>query len=419
MIPSIRQAVSRLTIYCRGLLLLVLALPLHAQTSTQPKLGIEDTAPTEALRGQPVQDVRVVGNEVVPTAVILNLVRTHAGDRFDPATVQEDYQRIFGLRKFADVQARVEPTNTGVVVIFEVTEQKQVREVVFRGNTAIKTDTLRASIDIHPGESIDTFRIAVAKRAIERLYNDKIHPYAHVNVPMDELTKNGSLIFDIVEGPSVRVRNIDFVGAKSFTEERLKQQIETKVWFPVIRPGKLEPETIEDDVAALRRYYESKGFFDVRVGRKLIVSPDTSEVQIDFVIDEGVRYRIGKVLFKGNTSLTEAKLRDGLKLTEGMVFDSDLQQRDVRTMVRDYSPLGFIYQQQSTDPDYLQIRQKRVFGSQPGTVDLIYDISEGKPFNLGHIIVKGNNRTQDKVLLRETAHATGPTLRFRRGAGCG
>lgn len=377
-----------------------------AQT-TAPRAGIEDAGPTEALRGQIVQDVRVVGNDLVPTAVILNLVRTRAGETFDPSTVQEDYQRIFGLRKFADVEARVEPTETGVIVVFEVTEQQQIKEIIFRGNTSIDTSTLRSAVEIKPGESIDTFRIALARRAIENLYREKVRPFAHVNVLMDELTQSGTLVFQVVEGPAVRIRNIDFVGAKSFTEERLKKQIATKVWFPVIRSGKFEPETIEDDVAALRRYYESKGFFDVRVGRKLIFSPDTSELQIDFLIDEGARYRVDNVLFKGNTSVSEAELREGMRLTEGVTFDAEVQQRDVREMVRDYSPLGFIYQPQSSDPDYLRIREKRVFGRDPGTVDLIYEISEGKPFNLGRIILKGNYKTQDKVLLREMRMAPG------------
>ena len=37
---------------------------------------------------------------------------------------------------------------------------------------------------------------------------------------------------------------------------------------------------------AIRKFYEGKGFFDVRVDRKLIYSPDNSELEIDFVIDE-------------------------------------------------------------------------------------------------------------------------------------
>src|SRR5688500_7692042 len=97
---------------------------------------------SQSLRGRPVEEVRIRGNNAVSTAAIRNLIRTREGDRFDPATVEEDYQRVFGLRKFANVEARVEPTQTGVIVIFEETEQRQMQQITFRGNTAVDEETL-------------------------------------------------------------------------------------------------------------------------------------------------------------------------------------------------------------------------------------------------------------------------------------
>src|SRR5262245_63220038 len=91
------------------------------------------------LRGLPVRQVRVLGNTSVSTAVILNSVRTHEGDKFDPDTVQEDYQRIYSLKKFSNVEPKVELTDmgggaVGVIVTFIVTEQKQIRSIAYRGN---------------------------------------------------------------------------------------------------------------------------------------------------------------------------------------------------------------------------------------------------------------------------------------------
>src|SRR5262249_21078670 len=42
-----------------------------------------------------------------------------------------------------------------------------------------------------------------------------------------------------------------------------------------------------------------------------------------------------------------------------------------------------------------------VFQKEPGRVDLVYDISEGKPYRIGQILVRDNTKTQDKVVLRE------------------
>ena len=396
-----------------GLTLPSTALQSFAQT--RPAAPVPGNRPTNlsgagALTGRRVEDVRIVGNTEVSTAIILNLVRTRVGEKFDPGTAQEDYQRIYGLRKFSNVEAKVEPTASGgVIVIFTVSEQKLIKDVIIQGNANIDEITIRQVIDVKPGEAVDRFRISLAKQAIETLYKDKNYPFAHVIIDQDRLARTGQVVFNVVEGPNVRVRRVNFVGNHSFTDGRLKDQIQTRHWIWIFRPGTYDPNQIDDDVASVRKYYQQKGFFDARVGRKIIFSPDMTEVQVDFVVEEGVRYTVDKVTFKGNASVGEAELRKNLKLLEGEPFDNEVLQRDVRQVVKAYSPYGFIYQPGAPDPDYLRIGNPgrnpfvvdTVFRREAGRVELVYDISEGKPFRTGRIVVKGNTKVQDKVVLRE------------------
>jgi outer membrane protein insertion porin family len=344
------------------------------------------------LRGRKVEDIRVMGNTQVSTGIILNMVRTKVGDSFDPDTVEEDYQRIYTLKKFSNVEAKAEQTATGVIVTFVVMEQKQLSDVRFIGNSRVMTPDLMQVVDIHKGEAIDNFRISIARQSVEALYKTKNFPYAHVDIDKDRLTKSGELVFTIVEGPNVKVRKVNFLGNHSFTDDRLRDEVQTKYYIFIFRPGTFDPEIADDDVSAVKRYYRSKGFFDVRVGRKIAESPDQTEVKVTFVIDEGIRYYIDKVTFKGNTSLSEAQLRREMKLVEGAPFEADTLQRDIKAIVRAYSPMGFIYQPGSSDPDYLQIGHgsdpvKTVFHAEPGKVELVYEIHEGKPFKLGRIIL--------------------------------
>jgi outer membrane protein insertion porin family len=361
------------------------------------------------LAGRRVEGIRIVGNHEVSSNVIMNVVRTREGEPFDPATVEEDYQRIFDLKRFANVEAKVEPTRTGVIVVFIVNEQKQVASIAFRGNNNVSTRDLQESAGISTGQSLDRFRLALARQSIQNLYRDKGYPYAHVEIPEEPLNTRGELIFNITEGPHVRVRKLDFIGRNSFTEDRLRDVVKTRYWIWIFRPGTFDPEMIEDDVAALRRFYTDHGFFDVKVGRKIIVSPDQTEVQVNFLIDEGPRYTVRNVLFQGNTTVGEAQLRKDLRMTTGQPWSEEFRDRDVREIVRAYSPYGFVYQEgtDSPDPDYLRITPRRVFTSEPTKFDLVYDIHEGKPFRLGRVIVKGNDKTQDKVVLREMRVSSG------------
>ena len=128
------------------------------------------------------------------------------------------------------------------------------------------------------------------------------------------------LVFTVVEGPRVRVRKVKILGNKSFTDSKVKDEVKTKSWFPFFVSGTFDPDQVEQDVAAIRQFYENHGFFDVRVGRKVVVGPDQREVMVDFVIEEGQRYVVESISFRGNDSRTAEELRKDLNLTEGPVL---------------------------------------------------------------------------------------------------
>ena len=358
-------------------------------------------------------DVRVEGNRGVPTATVLQVARTRPGTPFDPAAVREDYQRIFALRKFGNVEARVEPVDArpgrpaGVVVVFQVTEQKQVNAVRFIGNTHIPDRLLRPAIEVEPGEAIDPFRIALGRRAIEAAYQRKNYAFARAEVDREQLDATGDLVYRITEGPRVRVRDVNFVGNEQIGGFRLGRQVRTSPYFFIFRSGNFSEEQVEDDVAAVRAYYLRKGFFDARVGRKVTFSPDNSEVRVDFLIDEGPRYTVTGVEFVGLQSVDEAALRGQLKLVAGEPYDAEVLQRDLRRVVAAYGPTGQIFEPGSTDPDYLTINPRPVFGRVPGELTVRYDVREGRPFTIGDVLVRGNTRTQEKVVLRELKVAPG------------
>ena len=375
-----------------------------------------DITATPELRGRTVEQVRVVGNTTVPTSTILNLIRTRPGTPYDPQTVEEDYQRIYReLRKFANVTARAEPTPGGVDVVFEVEEQKQINSISFRGNSAINAITLRNAVDLRDGEAIDTFRLRLAEGAVQNVYRSKSYPFARVKVLPGPLAERGDVIFEVVEGPKVTVRNVEFRGNATLPSFELRRHVKTGPPF-LFWGGRYDPDQVEQDVASLRQYYHSRGYFDARVGRRLVWSHDKRDLQVEYVIDEGTRYVVRHVTFEfdgGKQSVDVSKLREKLKLTEGQPFERDRLDRDKRRVLEAYSPLGFIYEPgpyspaSGGNPDYFYIDVRPGFDQQPGPVDLVYAIHEGKPFRFGRVIVKGNSKTKDNVVLREMRFGPG------------
>jgi outer membrane protein assembly factor BamA len=158
--------------------------------------------------GRTVEQVKIISKPRPLTsaeqAQVLAQIRTHEGDKFEPSTVEGDYQRVYGLRKFSNVEARFEPTATGVIVIFELSEQNLIREIRFKGNENLETATILNASGLKPGEAIDSFRLAMAKESIQRAYQSKNYPYARVDIDMDMLNKEGIVLFTTIEGPKVQ-----------------------------------------------------------------------------------------------------------------------------------------------------------------------------------------------------------------------
>jgi len=381
--------------------------------ATRPTTRPMSAVPAE-LTGKLIQQVVIVGKdkELGSAAIseISRTIRTAEGERFDPATVEDDYKKINDLKKFSNVEARVVPNETGGVnVVFVVTEQSLIKEIRFRGNEDVQTKTLQEAVNLKVGEAIDPFRLSLAEDAIKRIYRSKNYPNAHVVIDQEELNKNGVVVFTVVEGPKVRVRKVRILGNRSFTNARIKDQVKTKSWFPIFSGGTFDEDQVAADVTSIRRFYEDHGFFDVWVDSRKIVSANQKEVMVDFLIEEGKRYRVEKVVFEispgtgPGSGITEADLRKNMRMTEGQYYNEDVVKRDIREIVRVYGPKGYIYtpQDPQPDPDYMKIEHVKDVFREPGKVVLRYRITEGKRFVLGPVIVKGNARIKDKVIIRE------------------
>src|SRR5262249_34569549 len=106
---------------------------------------------------------------------------------------------------------------------------------------------------------------------------------------------DNEVIFQITEGPKVRVGDIRFVGNSDFVSSaRLKTLINSSDgplgWG--VFGSQYNSAMIDADVNELLKYYRSFGYHDVKIGRELRYSPDGEHVTIIFHIQEGVRYRM-------------------------------------------------------------------------------------------------------------------------------
>lgn len=356
------------------------------------------------LIDRPIAEVRIEGLRSVPRQLVENNIRAAVGDPYDPELVKSDVATLRRLGKFRAVTGEVELLENGsVAVIYTVSEEAIIEAVQVVGNRSISDQDLLGLLSIVRGVPRDDFLIQQAARAIEARYRERGNYLATVSVDESELNESGVLIFRILEGPRVRIQEIRFQGNNAFHDEQLWGQIKTRTALLFFRRGALEPEILDDDVAALSKFYRDRGYIDVRVDRQIDLSPDNTEAVVTFLIAEGPQYTLRRMTAHrpdGSPLTVYAPEQIGamMEIRPGDVFSQDKMRKSLAVIEEAYGLMGYLDVTVTTfeyrTPDSAQ-------------VDLDLEINEGARYKVGLVEISGNSLTRDRVIRREIRLAPG------------
>lgn len=353
----------------------------NAKSSSQ--LAPSNNVPTPEAGSINVVEVRIEGHSGVTQVGRLPKLNTRAGALFDPKLIEDDVRALDGTRRFIDIKTRYQYVNGGLVVIFQVLEKPVLRYVKFIGMDGVKESKLKKEAGLNVGDSMDPNKIEDARRTLEAYYHDHGYPQAYVTTAEGTKVSDKGAVFIINEGLKQSVWSTTFEGNTIATDARLKTQIESKPgWFYIIG-GKVENRKIESDVDKLTAYYRALGFFQARVSR-ILDQDEKGWVSIRFVIDEGPRYKLRRLQTLGNEKFSEAVLLEGSQLKADEYFDQGKLNADL-TMIRDaYGGEGHIY---------CDVQADTRFTEEPGQLDIVYKIEEGKVYRVGQIFVDINGES--------------------------
>ncbi len=349
------------------------------------------------FNGWPVKSVEISGSVPSDRAVIENQIRVVPGSGYNRAEVGVDVRSIASLGRFSSVRADVIPTaHHEVIVRYIVKERPVIRSVEIIGNEHVKTDAIVDSLMAHPGGAVDPFIFQTDRHDIVRLYHSKGFLFARVSVNQKALA-NGLVQYHVTEGPRVYISKVSFVGNNYYPSWFLHFKTDVTArwklfWLIPIHDGVLQHSDLETDLATLRDLWLKKGFLDCRTSYNLQYTPDFKHVRVQYIIHPGTRYRIGKIIFKGNHVLTTADLIKNVTMPPGHYYNRGLIEATKDRIADIYGKLGYIYSRVA--PSY-------AYTSQKGVVNLVIRISEGQAYQVGRVIIRGNAKVEDHVVRRQ------------------
>ena len=147
--------------------------------------------------------------------------------------------------------------------------------------------------------------------------------------------KLAHVVFTLNEGPLVRVRDVQFTGARALSTRTLTRQIKSGGtgfrWLPgflsfLSRPRPFREELFAEDADRIVQAYRDRGYVTATVGTPEIhddVRADDSKTQwvsLTVPIVEGRQHIVSAVTFEGNTVFTAEQLATLFTLRPGEVY---------------------------------------------------------------------------------------------------
>lgn len=356
--------------------------------------GLTIGAAAQNLGSGTIGDVRVEGAQRVDPETVRSYMTVRAGDPFDAERIDRSLKTLFGTGLFADVVLRRE----GDALVVRVVENPIINRIAFEGNLKIDDQALNAEVQLRPRVVFTRTKVQNDVRRILEVYRRSGRFAATVEPQVITLPQNRvDLVFEVDEGPVTYVKRIIFVGNKAFSQRNLRDVTQTKeeAWYRFLTSDDTyDPDRLTADRELLRRHYLKNGYVDFRVVSAVAeLSPDRSGFFVTFTIDEGERYRFGKIDFaSGLRNLDPEVLRPQIDVKTGAWYDAEQIEESIRKITDQLGTLGFAFVE--VNPILNRNRETSV-------VDVTLDVREGPRVFVERIDIVGNARTLDRVVRRE------------------
>jgi outer membrane protein insertion porin family len=411
---------------------------------------------SEKFYGQKITKIDFKGNLNIKSPDLLNLIQSRPGMILTSELVNADLKAIFAHGSVAYARIEGETYKDGVSIAYVIEEKPIVTSVTFRGIKELSESTL---VDLIPLKADKVFSETLLLKSVD-LVIKQAHEKGLLNasVTYEKKTdpKKGNAVtvmFTVDEGEEIKVGMINFVGLKNIDRESLygllKIQEET-----LFTKGEFQDHLYEQDKRSILEYFNQKGFLDARLldVKKEIkwnnpVKQDKRVIVITYKIDEGEQsYFNGYDInwdekYINNETKTPIYVKNDFEKffeqTEGYLgkaFDNSKYNRDKGIISYRYNEKGYIYarsfpektiirlnedelnkyenseiqkEQAKIGKDYYNISLlRKIYEKEPEKrnrqfIHTRFLIQEGIKGYIEGIVIKGNEKTSDKVIRRE------------------
>ena len=308
------------------------------------------------------------------------------GDRFSSFEVTRLTTALKDCQRFRLIHLDTEMTETGLALLITVTPFRLIKNIRIRGKYPLFEKQIQNVMTIYPGGTFVAEEADKQSELIAELYRryGYIDPQIKIESVRDPEDSHYFLDVLIEKGQPYRLSRLEMIGNTAFQTSELKWKMKS------VRntTGKFSEKKFLEDLEKLITFYRAQGFPDVVIEHHLNKKPQTGEVEVRIVVDEGDRYDVS---FVGNTAFGSSALKKELALFKSGNRRGTGLRKSIRNINDKYHKAGYAEVAVNVETDVVMEQNISV-------KKLRIVIDEGTRSIVREIVISGNTIFSDRGL---------------------
>jgi outer membrane protein insertion porin family len=368
--------------------------------------------PRTICEGRRIKSVDVAGNGRVSADDVRATMKLRPGLPCSDTEVARDARALWDLGYFDDLifSARVEE-NGDLVLSIVVKERPAIGKITFEGDDEVDQDDIDEKVTLEIGQILSENEVRAQLAKIRDLYAEEGFFLAKVSYRLTALPNNQVEVrYDIVEGPEVSVRRVEFIGNDHLDDSDLSGFMRTHATgflSFVSSNDRFKRDFFDEDVLRIQALYYDRGYLNVQVlPPRVELTPDRQQIDVTIPIKEGPRFRIGRMrVIEQDVDGKEIEplggrrvVREKVSAQPGEWFSRSKLSEGIEAITRHYRDEGFAKADVSPETE---------LDAQKHAVDVTVVVRRGQECHIEKIEIQGNDKTRDRVIRREVLISEG------------
>ncbi len=349
-----------------------------------------------------IRDIRVEGLQRTEAGSVFSYLPVKVGDTFNDEKAAAAIKALYATGVFKDVKLEAQD---GVLIV-NVEERPSVAKLTLSGIKEFSEEDLKTGLKqtgLAEGRVFDKSLLERAEQEMKREYFNRGLYSVQVVTTVTPLERNRVAVqFDVVEGDAARIRQINIVGNKAFSEKKLLDQFNSSTpgwlsWYT--KDDQYSKTKLSGDLEALRSFYLNRGYLEFNIdSTQVSISPDKKDIFITVNVTEGPNYTVSDINLAGQMLVPEEELRKLIAIKPGEVFSRERLTESTRKIGDRLGNEGYAFANVNAVPELDKEKHQVAF---------TLFVDPGRRVYVNRVNVAGNTRTRDEVIRREVRQMEG------------